>query len=320
MEETAMNQTTEIPVEAVLRDELAHGDAALGTVAPILGHLVVSPDNTLFSDEIVAQVRGMASSVAGQMLGVQGREARDDNLPEFVEQHSEELVGHLLTNAGFLSHCHALSIERQLAQRLHDRSAIDLVLSPLLQALIASDDPDVSSNAMAVLTAQARFIQQQGRMELPLKELPGDLFHAAVLTWRTHAGEGLDEITAAAEMHLRAEYDEGASRLGLMSRLVAGLGNGAMAALSAAHAGVAIFLTALAAASQQDRDLAVQSTNDRQLGRLALALRAGGLKPNEVEEQFVVIHPNVALPDGFDLLRRDRAAEILAASSGLAAG
>ncbi|MDN3645335.1 hypothetical protein QWY75_03820 [Pontixanthobacter aestiaquae] len=314
-----MNQTAQIPVETILREELAHGDTALGTVAPILGHLVVSPDNTLFSDEIVAQVRGMASSVAGQMLSAQGREAGVNDLPAFVEEHCEELIGHLLTNAGFLSHCHALSIERQLAQRLHDRSAIDVVLSPLLQALIASDDPDVSSNAMAVLTAQARFIQQQGRMELPLKELPGDLFHAAVLTWRTHAGEGLDEITAAAEMRLRAEYDEGAGRLGLMSRLVAGLGNGVLAALSISHAGVAIFLTALGACSQQERDLVVQSTNDRQLGRLALGLRAGGLKPKEIEEQFVVIHPNVALPEGFDLLRRDRAAEILATSSGLAA-
>lgn len=320
MDTASMNQTAEIPVEAVLRDELALGDAVLGTVAPILGHLVISSDSSLFSDEIVAQVRGMATSVASQMLMAQGKESGEQDLSEFVEQHLGGLVGKLLENTRFLSHCHALTIERQLALRLHDRSSHDPVLSPLLQALISSDDQSVSSTAMAVLTAQARFIQQQSRMELPMRELPGELFHAALLTWRTHVGQELEEITARAEMQLRSQYDEGASRLGLISRLVTGLGNGAMAALSIGHAGVAIFLTAVALATQQERDIAVQSTHDRQLARLALSLRAAGLKPKEVEEQFVQIHPDVALPDGFEMLRKDRAAEILAGSPGLAVG
>ena len=320
MDKTGATQMTEIPVETVLRDELAHGDSMLGSVAPILGHLVISPDNSLFSDEIVAQVRGMAVSVASQMLTAQAHESDEDDVLAFVDQHLDDLAGHLLENGRFLSHCHALTIERQLSQRVNERSAVDLILSPLLQALISSDDHVVSSNAMAVLAAQARFVQQQNRMEIPMKELPGDLFHAAVLTWRTHAGEGLDEVTARAEMQLRAKYDEGASRLGLLSRLVSGLGNGALAALSVGHAGVAIFLSALAAGSQQDRDIVVQSTHDRQLGRLALSLRAAGLKPREIEEQFLLIHPHVALPEGFEMLRKDRAAEILAESSGHAVG
>ena len=29
------------PIETILRDELAHGDRALGSIGPILGHLVV---------------------------------------------------------------------------------------------------------------------------------------------------------------------------------------------------------------------------------------------------------------------------------------
>ncbi|MXO90330.1 hypothetical protein [Pontixanthobacter aquaemixtae] len=315
-----MNQSADIPVEGILRDELAHGDAVLGTVAPIIGHLVASPDNSLFSDEIVAQVRGMASHVAAQMLFAQAKEAGEDDILGFIRSQAEDLIAHLLGNTQFLAHCHSLAVERNLALSLQQRSTIDPVLSPLTQAMIASDDGAVSSTAMAVLAAQARFIQQQGRMELPLKELPGDLFHAAVLTWRTHAGEGLDEITALAEMKLRADYDEGASRLGLLSRLVSGMSSGAMAALSVSHAGVAIFLTALALGSNQDREIAVLSTNDRQVGRLALSLRAAGLKPKEVEEQFLYIHPEIALPEGFDMLRRDRAAEILAASGGMAAG
>ena len=77
----------------------------------------------------------------------------------------------------------------------------------------------------------------------------------------------------------------------------------------------AIFLSALAAASQQERELAVIATNDRQLARLALALRAAGLKPKDIEEQFLYIHPDVSLPEGFDALRTDRAMELLASSA-----
>jgi hypothetical protein len=100
----------------------------------------------------------------------------------------------------------------------------------------------------------------------------------------------------------------------LIGRLVTGLGATATAALAVDHAGVAIFLSALALASGQDRDLAVLSTNDRQLARLALSLRASGLKPKAVEEQFLYLHPEVALPEGFDQLRPDRAAALLHSS------
>ena len=86
------------------------------------------------------------------------------------------------------------------------------------------------------------------------------------------------------------------------------------------HAGVAIFSTALAIGSAQDRDLAVLSTNDRQLARLALALRAAGLKPQAVEEQFLYLHPEHSLPEGFGELRAERAAALLSASASSAAG
>ena len=75
-----------------------------------------------------------------------------------------------------------------------------------------------------------------------------------------------------------------------------------------------MFLSALALASGQDRDTAVLATNEGQLARLALALRAAGLKPTAVEEQFVSLHPEVSLPDGFDSLGADRAAALLARS------
>jgi hypothetical protein len=168
---------------------------------------------------------------------------------------------------------------------------------------------------MKALAAQARFIQSQRRMELPLGELPGDLFHAALITMRAQAHEDEDEAAGKAEAALRAGFDESNSRLGLIARLVTGMGGGAIAALSIDHAGAAIFLSALAIGSGQDRDLAVLSTNDRQLARLALSLRAAGLKPQAVEEQFLYLHPEIGLPNGFEQLRADRAAALLSASA-----
>lgn len=320
MSDAANPSNASIPVEGVLRDELAHGDAVLGTVAPILGHLVTNSGNALFSDQVVAHIRGTAESMAAQLLGAQATAAQIEDPLAFVSHRKPDLAADLLADNSFLSHCHALTVEAQLATRLEQRNAIDLVLSPLLQALISSDDPETASLAMAALAAQARFVQQQKRMELSINDLPGDLFHSVLLIWRNFAATDPDQIVAQAEMQLRSVYDESASRVGLLSRLVSGMGNGALAALSLSHAGVAIFLTALAKSSGQSRDIATMSTNDRQLGRLALALRAAGLKPRQVEEQFVHIHPEVALPEGFEMLRIDKAAEILAESAGRMAG
>jgi hypothetical protein len=154
-------------------------------------------------------------------------------------------------------------------------------------------------------------------MHLPLTELPGDLLHAALLGLRSQAGEAeAAQLHAAeAERMIRTRYDESRSRLGLIARIVAGMGGAAGAALSVTHAGVAIFASALALASGQDRDMAVLATNEGQMARLALALRASGLKPEAVEEQFVSLHPDVALPDGFDQIGPDRAAALLAHSA-----
>ena len=54
--------------------------------------------------------------------------------------------------------------------------------------------------------------------------------------------------------------------------------------------------------------------HEGQVARLALTLRAAGLRPEAIEEQFLAIHPDVSLPDGFEALGADRAAAILARS------
>jgi hypothetical protein len=307
-------------VEAVLSGELAHGDALIGTIAPILRHLLANDEHSVFSDEIIARVRGSMADIARQLLDELAVAVGDPDARDHPPAQVDELVQSFIAQPGFLAHTHALALEWQLTERLHARLALDPVLSPLLQALIASNEPNTAASAVALLAAQARFAQTQRRMQLPLGELPGELLHSALIALRHVAGEAREAFCPIVEGAIRARYDEGRTRLGLIARLISGMGGGATATLSVSHAGVGMFLSALAMASGQDRDMAVLATNEGQLARLALALRATGMKPEAVEEQFAALHPEVALPEGFELLGSDRAAAVLARSHAVAGG
>ena len=296
--------------ESLLREELARGDMLLGSITPILRHLLVSDDSSMFGDEIIARVRGMIGDVARQMLH-EVTLAGDVDADESATD-ADAVSAVLLRNPAFLSHIHALALEWQLTERLQSRLSLDAVRPPLLQALIGSRDEATSGLAMKFLAAQARFCQSQRRMTVALGELPGDLLHDALLALR--AVHGCNPGVDAAEAAIRARYDEGGSRLGLIARLVIGMGGGAVAALTVGHAGVAIFLSTLALASGQDRDLATLSTSESQIARLALALRAAGLRRQAVEEQLLALHSQSAMPRGMERMGADRAAAILAVS------
>jgi hypothetical protein len=322
MIDTAVSPVSDESVENILRDELAQGDAAIGTMGPILRHLLANDDHSVFSDEIIARVRGMFADVSRQLLDAIATASGNDEDHKHDRALQEALAASLSASPAFLGHAHALALEWQLTERLHARLALDPVLSPLLQALIASPDAVTAQAAMALLASQARFVQSQRRMRLPLTELPGDLLHGALLSMRAIVGDDpeADATAAKAESAVRMSFDESRSRAGLIARLVTGMGGGAVAALSVGHAGVAMFLSAMAFASGQDRDLAVLATNEGQLARLALALRAAGMKPAAIEEQFLALHPEIALPDGFESLGADRAAAILAVSGSYPVG
>ncbi|MFM5906876.1 MAG: hypothetical protein ACKOPO_04720 [Novosphingobium sp.] len=302
-------------IETVMRAELAHGDAMIGTIVPIMRHLLVSDDHSVFSEEIVARTRSILEDVARQLLIARAEAGKSSDPRAFGHDDIAGFVNSLCADSGVLAHAHALAIEWQLTERLHGRLGMDPVLSPLLQALIASPEPVVSSTGMALLASQTRFIQSQRRMQLALSELPADILHGALVSLQRHFGED-DEPARLAEKTLCESYDEGRSRLGLMARLILGMGGGAHAALSVEHAGVSLFLTALSIATGQDRALATLATNEGQVARLALALSSSGMKPATVEQQFVTLHPDIALPEGFDNLGADRAAAILAHGSG----
>lgn len=306
-------------VESLFGDELALADRARANVDPILRHMLGNDDHALFSDRIVTQVRAQIEDLARQ-LAMSLEEAMGH--PDAREQASEAaptLARAFIANPSILGHAHALALEAQAAERLATRLSLDPVLSPLLQSLIASPDPDTAATAMALLAAQARFVQAQRRGEMPLSELPGDLLHTALLTMRTHCvgdDPARDRIAAVLETAIRGNFDESANRLGLLHRLVAGMGDGALAALNIAHAGMALFVTALSVGAGFDRDAAVLTTSEAQFPRLTLALLASGAKPAAVAQQLFALHPDVTLPEGFETLTADRAAALLAGSGG----
>ncbi len=305
-------------IEDTLRGELAQGDVILSTAWPILRHLLANDDHALFSDEVIARIRGMMSHLSRQLLSELAAELGKDDREGFLGKHQDTLAAELLNGIAFLGHAHALSIEAQLAERLSLRSGIDPVLTPLLQEQAASGDDALAGAAMRVIAAQARFMQHQRRMELPLNELPAELFNAATSALKAVLVDYPRE-TAIVAKRLHEGFDEKERRVGQMTRLLIALGGSAKRALAIDHAGLSIFATAISMASSQSREIAVLSLGDNQSARLALFLRAAGLSQSAVEEQFLYLHPEVSLPDAFDALSSDRATALLAdASQGLA--
>lgn len=301
-------------VEDALRIGLAQGDTNLATARPVLSHLLTSGDQALFSDEVLARIRGMANHCASQLLEALAKDTDPAaHYQQLFGDFQAPLAQSLLDDQDILVHLHAAALEAQLAGRLQQRSGIDPVLSPLIQEMMASQDFALSTAAMHVLAAQARFIQQQRRMELPLTELPGDLFHKTLVALR-ESGAGDAAIVARSEARLRASFDEGRQRIGQITRFIMTLDRKANRALSLDHAGLGIFATALSMATAQSRDVAVFAMGENQLARMALTLKAAGLSHAALEEQFLFLHPEVELPPGFENLTAKRAADLLVAS------
>lgn len=301
---------SEEPVDDALRDQLAQGDAFLGSAAAILQHLVSGEHSGAFADEIVARVRGGLSDLAAQLLAAVAA-TPDPAAPD--PETFDELCEGLLHVPDLLRHLHALALEWQLTERLQARLALDPALPPLVQALLASVDAATAELAMHLLAAQARFAQTQRRMQFPLHELPADLLHGALVALRAVAGDG--GRVGEAESALRMGYDESRTRIALAARLVTGMGSGAVAALAVPHAGITLFVTALANASGQDRDIVLLSLGGASTARLALALKAAGLKHEAIEAQVQLLFPDAPAGFEWDRFGSDRAAQLLAGAN-----
>ena len=287
------------PADHPLRAALARGDSVHARSAPALHHLLIAPDHSLIGEAVVAQVRGMIADITRQL--VETRSARD-----FSTASHDAVLARLLGEAELRAHCQALALEWRLAQRLEAELAIDPVLSPLLQAWVAQGDAATGSLAMAALAAQARFAQAQRRMELPLAELPAELFHAVLAVAREIAPGD------AAEARLRSNYDEATSRLALLARLAREAASQTPKALGIEEAGVSLWLSVLAGRSGEDRDRTACAAADPHLGRLLLTLRAAGMVASEAERQALRVQPDAELPRGLEDIGTREAAQWLA--------
>lgn len=310
MGEKTMDLAADHAVEAILRDELVREARALRAVVPVMRHLLASEAQSLVSDAILARVRGMIYDLAAQLLAAgAGLVPAARTAPGIDPGALDRWAEALMEDEALLGFCHALATESLIAERLQQRLSLDPVLSPLLQELIASEDSAVAALAMHTLAAQSRFIQGQRRMELPLGELPAELFHAVV------AGAQAGAPDNAGFAQVQADYDEATGRLGLMARLIAAMRRGALAALQIEHAGLALFASGLATTARTRREDVVLACHEGQGARLALLLRAGGLGLSAIERQLAQVEPATAAPRAIGELSAERAAHLFAGST-----
>lgn len=284
-----------------LRAALAAGDGLYLRSIPALKHMLFTGGSPLVGEAVIAQVGGLLSDIARQLA-----EAHEAATGQAGGEAA--LAARLADSPALVSHCHALALEWRLVLRLESDLALDPVLSALLQTLVGEGEPDRGALAMRVLAAQTRFAQSQRRMQLPLAELPAELFHEALLTLRKVSGAAVED----ADAHLRASYGEGEGRLALLGRLVDQLDASEWPVLDVEKAGLALWLSALALRAGQARDRVAVASSDPQLGRLLLTLRAAGAAPSEAERQAVTVQPDCALPRGLHEIGTREAAQWLA--------
>lgn len=303
-------------IETLLKDDLFHADQAMVHMGPILRHLLRNDDSSIFSDEVIARVRGMLADIARQLVQALGEAAGHSDAAAWARQAGPGLVDMLAGDQALLNHLHMLAVEWQLAEKLQGRLGIDPVLTPLLQDVIAAHDHDLAARGMNLLAAQARFGQAIRRMQIPLIELPVDLHQVAITTMQAYVAEDPSGVAAAdlAESFLRKARAQAASRLDLLSYAISATGAQPSATLSLQNAGVALFLTALSIGTGLSRETAIMCTTESQMPRLALSLAAAGAGREGVVDTFAALHPDIALPDALTYLHPDRAASLLASA------
>ncbi|MEO6153713.1 MAG: hypothetical protein ABIT09_09735 [Croceibacterium sp.] len=301
MDESAITEPTQDAVERALREDLVRADRAIASVRPVLRHVLAHDDPALFNDEVIARVRGMMRDLARQLLQTQAASGGERDVPAFVGERFDALVMKLSDDTELLAHAHALALEARLLDALRLRTGVEPVLPPLIVELAAGTDADLAELAMHALAAQARFVQQQHRMALPLAELPAELFHAAT------AAQDDDD---AARL-LRQDYAEGHGRQALLTRLAIAIGHTPDRALSVEHAGLSVLASALALAADQPRDAIIVSLAIRHSSRLALTLRAVGLAPAAIDRQLAALQAVPELPAAVGQIATERAAALL---------
>ncbi len=295
-------------LEASLRADLAGDDRALSGVVPVLSHVLANPGEPMVSDDIVARMRGLMANVAQQLL------ASGDNADAPSPDEITSLSVALVRNGSVVTHFYALAFEGVLSEQLAQSQGLDPVMSPLIRELIGSKDKPVAEMAMALMASQARFIESQKRSHISLFELPPELFDDVLASAKAWAKQQIRPLAKGLDAQLRAQYDEGATRVGLLSRLINLLGASGELVCEMETAGPAVFCSAIAGETRQPRELIVLSCQPQQSLRLALALKACGISSESIVRQFEFIGSEVALPAGFEEWDNDSAADVLIGS------
>lgn len=302
--------TSEVILEETaqaLRIGLARDDEAIAATYPLLRGLLRSGPNPWLSEELVARVRGMLLDLARQLLIRAGDEPHDP-----VSARQADLAALLSDAPAILGHVQCLAMEAHVTERLQLRSGLDPVLSALSQHYASVGGGATAELARRALGAQAAFVQQSSRMELPLRELPSDVLQGVLAVIRDF-GPPDENIADRLERQLAGTYDEQDGRLGLIEQFVSSLADQG-AALDLARAGLAIFVTALSLASRQERALVVMAIAGRQSARLALGLLATGLEASAVERQLHQLDPGFVMPPRLGELGSEGAFALLAGS------
>ena len=83
-------------IASAMRSELKRGDRVLGARGVVLRHIIGCEDRAMFSDAIVARVRGLANDIAAQLAIRLAEAAGEKNPEQWVEHLSEPLAGALI--------------------------------------------------------------------------------------------------------------------------------------------------------------------------------------------------------------------------------
>ncbi len=276
----------------------------------ILRQMMVRERDGLFSDATIARCGAMIGSVARQLLHALAQESGETDPASFAAAREEALGQALGAQGDLLGHCHALAVESLLTDKVHERAGIDPVSTPLLKSLLAHEEVQIGGAAMHVLAAQARFMHLSRRMEVPLEELPAEIFHQALNIFCAQFPDQAEACKATAAF-FASRYDEGAGRLPQMARLVMLASDNAISAMRIADAGIALFAIALAMEAAQEREHAVIAMVQGDHARLSLMLRAADMPSAAMAEALTTLNPQSALDPQIAQLPREEAAAML---------
>lgn len=276
--------------EAAMRELLAQGEQTRRSLPQQLRHRIGFADPSLFDDELIARTRGLLVHLTAQITG--GRPVGSGTADHLKAR--DAILRALFDHPAMLAHCHALALEYRLTRRFGEQADIDPVLPPILQEMIASPNEATSRLAAAVLAAQTRFLNNMERMQLPLRQLPGELLHDVFAIGRQWLGEPI--IADAVEQAVRTSYDEGATRVALLGRLVNTAEYPQARGWQLQESGAPLFLASLALGAGLSLHEAALLTTESQIVRFALTMRALRYNPGAINRNLYILHDEVALP------------------------